>query len=320
MSRQIDISKNYITIQGFMVEKLCLTGNELILYALIYGFSQATDTEFTGTISYIMKWLGCSKPTVIKLLKKLCDDKLIIKHENYNNGVKFCTYICNLEKIEQETQNSLNLTSGKETLPPVKDEEENNDEQGVKKFNHQSKSLTDSKEVLPQNVENSDKGVVKKFNHRLNSLNGRLNNLTGGGKETLPNNILDNINNNILFDDEDIAYAREKIKEQIEYSHYEKNFSADLPYVDTIVEIMLEVYLVDFEKHFEIYGVNTKLFQERISKVDSSHIDYILEKIKTAHNIGNIKAYFAKMLFNAPSTIDTYYTREVEKMLQGAAN
>lgn len=208
----------------------------------------------------------------------------------------------------------MNFTGGKESLPPVKNEEANNDEQVVKKLNHQLNNLTDGKEILPQNVENSDKGVVKKFNHQLNNLNG-------GGKETLPNNI----NNNILFDDMidkiDITRVREKIKEQIEYSYFEQYCSqGDFSYVKSIAEIMLEVSLADCEKNPEIYGMNTDLFKERISVLDSTHIEYIIQQMKTAHNIGNIKAYIAKTLFNAPTTIDAYYAKEAEKILQGAAN
>lgn len=33
-------NENFIAIQGFMVKELGLSGNELIAYALIYGFSQ----------------------------------------------------------------------------------------------------------------------------------------------------------------------------------------------------------------------------------------------------------------------------------------
>ena len=35
-----DISKNYLNIQGWMVQDLELKGNELLAYALIFGFCQ----------------------------------------------------------------------------------------------------------------------------------------------------------------------------------------------------------------------------------------------------------------------------------------
>lgn len=305
--QQIDISKNYITIQGFMVQDLNLKGNELILYALIYGFSQTTDTEFSGSISYIMKWLDCSKPTVINLLKKLCDNNLIIKKKEFINGVPFCYYSCNMKNYHRKLR-TIRI------LPPVKNEETDDNEQVVKKLNYQSKNFTDSKEISPENDESNDKGVVKKFNHRSK-------NLTGGGKKTLPNNINNNIYIDDMIDKIDITHVREKLKEQIEYSYFEQfTSSRDFSYVKSIIEIMLEVSLTDSEKSPEIYGVNTKLFKERISELNSTHIEYILERIKTAHDIGNIKAYIAKAVFNASSTIDAYYSEEVKKIMRGAEN
>ena len=65
------ISNNYVVVQGFMVEGLELKGNELFTYALIYGFCQDKDSEFTGSVSYICTWLSCSKNTALKCLKSL---------------------------------------------------------------------------------------------------------------------------------------------------------------------------------------------------------------------------------------------------------
>lgn len=96
---------NYITIQGWMVSELGLSGNELILYALIYGFSQDGETSFSGSLSYICKWLNVTKPTAINLLKSLVEKGVIVKEENIINSIKFCKY--------------RSFNGGKETLPVV---------------------------------------------------------------------------------------------------------------------------------------------------------------------------------------------------------
>ena len=44
---------NYITILDFMVSCLGLKGNELIIFALIYGFSQDNVSDFHGSLTYI---------------------------------------------------------------------------------------------------------------------------------------------------------------------------------------------------------------------------------------------------------------------------
>ena len=49
---------NYITIVDFMVEDLKLKGNELIVFALIYGFSQDDVSDFHGSLTYIQQRTG----------------------------------------------------------------------------------------------------------------------------------------------------------------------------------------------------------------------------------------------------------------------
>lgn len=69
----------YYTVQAWMVNDLGLHGNELALYAIIYGFSQDGRSEFVGSISYIQEWLGCSRQTVINTLKALLEKGLVVK-------------------------------------------------------------------------------------------------------------------------------------------------------------------------------------------------------------------------------------------------
>lgn len=102
---------NYITVSGWMVNVLKLKGNELLAFALIYGFCQDGNSKFTGSLNYVMEWLNCSKPTAIKSLGGLVGKGLIIK-ENFNhNGVSFNNYLINLQGVKK-----LYLAS-KETLP-----------------------------------------------------------------------------------------------------------------------------------------------------------------------------------------------------------
>lgn len=70
---------NFVTIQGWMRTKLNLKGNELLIYAVIYGFSQADGTRFTGSRKYLSEWCGCSLATVDRTLNALVDKGLISK-------------------------------------------------------------------------------------------------------------------------------------------------------------------------------------------------------------------------------------------------
>lgn len=83
---------NFIVIQGFMITDLKLKGNELIIYACIYGFSQAENQVFSGSLQYLADWTNSTKQGVMKSLKSLVDKGYITKTDKYINGVKFCEY------------------------------------------------------------------------------------------------------------------------------------------------------------------------------------------------------------------------------------
>lgn len=85
-------NENYIVIQGFMVNELNLKGNELLIYAIIYGFSQLESQEFNGTLQYLASWCNSTKQGVIKALKSLIDKGLIEKKENKINNISFISY------------------------------------------------------------------------------------------------------------------------------------------------------------------------------------------------------------------------------------
>ena len=80
---------NFVNIFGWMLD-LGLSSNELIVYALIFGFSQDDESEFQGSITYIQEWIGAnSKHTAINAIKKL-EEKGLVKKEQYSvNGVTF---------------------------------------------------------------------------------------------------------------------------------------------------------------------------------------------------------------------------------------
>ena len=105
-------NENHIVIQGWMVNELELKGNELIIYAIIYGFSQTENQKFTGSLQYLADWTNSTKQGVIKNLKSLVEKGYIDKDEKIINGVKFCEYHSTkfnrvLNKVEQGVKQSL---------------------------------------------------------------------------------------------------------------------------------------------------------------------------------------------------------------------
>jgi hypothetical protein len=96
---------NFIALQGFMITDLKLKGNELIIYACIYGFSQAENQVFSGSLQYLADWTNSTKQGVIKCLKSLIEKGYIHKAEKHINGVKFCEYYAT--KFNTPMQQSL---------------------------------------------------------------------------------------------------------------------------------------------------------------------------------------------------------------------
>lgn len=115
--------EDYIVIQSWMVSELGLSGNELLIFALIHGFCKDGEHEFRGSIDYIRKWTGLSKPSVIRILKELVSKDLIKKKEENVKNVKVCSYsmggkiILPVVKKFNQGGNKILPGGGKKTLP-----------------------------------------------------------------------------------------------------------------------------------------------------------------------------------------------------------
>lgn len=140
-------NENFIAIQGFMVKELGLSGNELIAYALIYGFSQDNESEFKGSLNYVAEWLNCSKTTAFNLLNKLADDGFIKKTEKTINGVKFCNY--SATKPNDEELKKIKLRK------QIRKEKEKT-ERSSKKLNTFSKNYNGCSKKLNEGVQKVD--------------------------------------------------------------------------------------------------------------------------------------------------------------------
>lgn len=69
--------ESFVALQGWMLTELGLKGNELIIYALIYGFTQTYNIGYTGGIRYLALWTNSTRQSVHKVLKSLSKKELI---------------------------------------------------------------------------------------------------------------------------------------------------------------------------------------------------------------------------------------------------
>jgi hypothetical protein len=69
--------KNFITIQGWMRTELNLSGNDLLVYAIIYGITQDGESEFYGSQDYMAEWCGCTTRSIRNTLDSLLTKGLL---------------------------------------------------------------------------------------------------------------------------------------------------------------------------------------------------------------------------------------------------
>lgn len=104
--------ENYYVVHGWLKNCLGLKGTKRDIYAIIFGFSQDGECEFTGSIKYFEEWLDVSRPTIIKALQELTESGLIIKRTDIINGVQFNRYKANLQVVKKFNGGSKEILIG----------------------------------------------------------------------------------------------------------------------------------------------------------------------------------------------------------------
>ena len=117
-----------------------------------------------------------------------------------------------------------------------------------------------------------------------------------------------------------IEIYREIIKDNIDYDILIQDPKMDKDRLDEIVEIMLET-VCTARKTIRIAGDDypAELVKSKFMKLNSSHAEFVLDCMReNTTKIRNIKQYLKAVLFNAPSTIDSYYTALVNHDFYGS--
>ena len=77
----------YVTIQMPMAEnKLIENAEEMIIYAIIYGFSQDGESWYYLSLDYLAKWCKCSKDTARRAVHSLTKKGLLIVDDRSKYG------------------------------------------------------------------------------------------------------------------------------------------------------------------------------------------------------------------------------------------
>ena len=113
--------------------------------------------------------------------------------------------------------------------------------------------------------------------------------------------------------------AREIVKDNIEYDILVQNPRQDKEQLDEVVELIAET-LCSRRQTIVVAGDEypTDMVKEKLLRITSSHIEYVFDCLKqNTTYVRNIKKYLLASLFNAPSTIGSYYSALVNHDMYG---
>ena len=106
---------------------------------------------------------------------------------------------------------------------------------------------------------------------------------------------------------------RQLVKENIEYDILAQKLKNDVGMLNDIVDIITETVCTS---HNELAVARdtypAEVVKSKLLKLNSEHIEYVVDCMKSnTTDIRSIRQYLLAALFNAPSTIDSYYTAKV---------
>ena len=118
---------------------------------------------------------------------------------------------------------------------------------------------------------------------------------------------------------DEVETYREIIKENIDYEILAINLKYDISMLDEIVDLLTET-VCTAKDYLTIAGDEypAALVKSKFLKLDAGHIEYVIDCMKkNTTDVRNIKKYLLAVLFNAPSTMDSYYTTQVNHDMYG---
>ena len=115
---------------------------------------------------------------------------------------------------------------------------------------------------------------------------------------------------------------REIILENIDYDILTQDEKLDRDRLDELVELMVDTVCSNREM-IRIAGDDypAEVVRSRFLKLNASHIEYVLDRMReNTTYVRNIKKYLLAALYNAPVTMDSYYTSLVSHDLYGSGD
>lgn len=278
---------DFILIQKWMKRQpgrsgLCLKGNSLSVYAIIYGFTRRDAGAYKGGYSYIADWLNLSDNGARNIVKDLVKEGFLEESKIIVNGVEMNQY----KAIRRQT------------------EEPNDDENHVESFpQNPIKKCTHTKNVpLQKMCETPTKFVGRPLQNLYPDKTTKKN-----YKKIYLSAAQGAAQDGLIVENSDLDLVREKFREQLELDTLALRYDSDM--LEEILENIVEMYCCpNFTQKIGQYPQTTKGVRLQLDKLEAKHIEYLMESMaSTTQPIKNPKAYLQTAIFNARSTFEHHY-------------
>ncbi len=138
-----------------------LTGNDLLVYSIIFSFTNDGESRYYGTQGYIAKVLGLTRRSVINIFNRLLEQNYIVKHQSLRDSSRFEYAVnpdtCWLLKWEREQL----AEQENEEFPQDEGGCEEISQGGVKKFHRGCEEI--SHDIIIDNILlKKERNIIKK--------------------------------------------------------------------------------------------------------------------------------------------------------------
>ena len=287
-----NLSSDAKILYGLMLDRMSLSIKN-------QWFDEQNRAYIYYSIEDIMEMLNCGRNKAIKSLQELDDETGIGLIEKRRQGFGKANIIYVKSFMIRETAEEVPITKPKTFTKQTNEEKAEDTDVYKTNFMKSQKQTSRSPENKPQEVYNS---------------NSNYNNIKN-------NNVSENKSNLIIsadqrFDSDENSIIQgymELVKENIDYESLMSVYATEKNLVEGIYDLIVETVLCKNEKILiasNWYPV--ELVRSKFLKLTYSHIEYVMECLgKNTTKINNIKKYLLAALFNAPTTMDSYYKAEV---------
>ncbi len=320
-----DLSVNAKLLYGVLLDRMNLSMKNR-------WFDSENRVYIIYQIAEIMEDFNFSKKTAVRYLNELENFGLVEKKRR-GLGLPSLLYVKNFVVFQDHSEpddtdfddvaEDDNLNENMETSRGIQGETS----RGVRTYTSRSVDMETSKGVQKETLRGA-KSELQEVTKRGPLISKTNNNNININNTKESNNILSNpiVKNAVdgMGREEESHFEKytKMVKDNIDYDVLISRHYLEKSMIDGMVNLIVETIIS--ENDYIIIS-STKFPKEavksRFSKLDISHIEYVLECMNhNTTNIKNIKKYLLAALYNAPTTIDSYYKARVQHDMPELAN